>query len=759
MPAAAAIVVFGVVFTATRVNLARLRQRAAASAGTRTTRSSDVLHDPAALRGAALRTRLHAEPQAHPRRALVPRPAAVGRHRALDARTKASRAGAPARGVVILVHDRPALFNQALVTDADEPPTTCLRPASTRRRHEPVLRRLCHAAETRPDASPSSSPTLGARRRVRRRPRRRGVAGVAAAGARAAHLGHQPRPALRLQRRRERAFRDRARSACSATTGTPTTTSTRRPTRTSCTSCSASGTAAAPASRTRSPPTRRGLDHRPRVARGARHDRRLAAVPRRRAARRPPRRAAGGRHLRRRVPAGLLLPPGAQRRAHARRRLPRAVGRRRASCATAACATTSSPGSASAWPARRSTPAGSCCCRSSPRPARSSRRRRPGRRAARHRDRRRRGARVVLRRQPVRAAGLLVVLGRADPPVRRLRRRRRQARADAGHGLRVLPVVLRLGAGLGAVCFAVGGAVRLFFDERRLFWMLVPPIIVFVAVHGLPGALLRALAHAGVPVRLRARRLRRRRAGRLARAPGARAAPDARGGGGRRCSAGRARVLAALGPRPVARGHAQHRPRLDGRSTSPPARRSSSSPSCPTSGRRTSASPSPVTPNGNRWNKYPLSRSSIDPTTGEPRARRGRHREHRGLRDACCARAHRHLRAAGVLLGRRRLHAARPRRGRARGGAAGARLLRGARAPRARSPTTVSPYARGKGPVTFNFDWTFNYYPLAYNRPGPTMTIYRLTRRRCAEDVACRSAVVTVARARVGGPMLGPCPR
>jgi hypothetical protein len=46
----------------------------------------------------------------------------------------------------------------------------------------------------------------------------------------------------------------------------------------------------------------------------------------------------------------------------------------------------------------------------------------------------------------------------------------------------------------------------------------------------------------------------------------------------------------------------------------------------------------------------------------------------------------------------------------------------------------VSPYSRGRGPVRFNFDWTFNYYPLAYNRPGPVMTIYRLQGGRCAEE-------------------------
>jgi 4-amino-4-deoxy-L-arabinose transferase-like glycosyltransferase len=44
----------------------------------------------------------------------------------------------------------------------------------------------------------------------------------------------------------------------------------------------------------------------------------------------------------------------------------------------------------------------------------------------------------------------------------------------------------------------------------------------------------------------------------------------------------------------------------------------------------------------------------------------------------------------------------------------------------------VSPYHPGKGPVSFNFDWTFDYYPLAYERPGPEMTVYRLRGGGCA---------------------------
>ncbi len=43
-----------------------------------------------------------------------------------------------------------------------------------------------------------------------------------------------------------------------------------------------------------------------------------------------------------------------------------------------------------------------------------------------------------------------------------------------------------------------------------------------------------------------------------------------------------------------------------------------------------------------------------------------------------------------------------------------------------------SPYAAGQGPVAFNFDWSFDYYPRAYRRPGPSMTVYRLHGGRCA---------------------------
>jgi 4-amino-4-deoxy-L-arabinose transferase-like glycosyltransferase len=44
----------------------------------------------------------------------------------------------------------------------------------------------------------------------------------------------------------------------------------------------------------------------------------------------------------------------------------------------------------------------------------------------------------------------------------------------------------------------------------------------------------------------------------------------------------------------------------------------------------------------------------------------------------------------------------------------------------------VSPYRAGGASAKFNFDWTFDYYPLSYQRPGPEMTVYRLLGGRCA---------------------------
>jgi hypothetical protein len=44
----------------------------------------------------------------------------------------------------------------------------------------------------------------------------------------------------------------------------------------------------------------------------------------------------------------------------------------------------------------------------------------------------------------------------------------------------------------------------------------------------------------------------------------------------------------------------------------------------------------------------------------------------------------------------------------------------------------ASPYREGAGPVAFNFDWSFDYAPLAYRRAGPLIQVWRLRGGECA---------------------------
>jgi 4-amino-4-deoxy-L-arabinose transferase-like glycosyltransferase len=43
-----------------------------------------------------------------------------------------------------------------------------------------------------------------------------------------------------------------------------------------------------------------------------------------------------------------------------------------------------------------------------------------------------------------------------------------------------------------------------------------------------------------------------------------------------------------------------------------------------------------------------------------------------------------------------------------------------------------TPYRSRGDSVPFGFDWSFDYYPLAYHRPGPAIVVYRLRGGRCA---------------------------
>lgn len=119
MGGAAAVVVFGVAFTATRVNLEQLRNELQFR-GDSHVALEQVLHDPDVARA------LQCGPVYVPNHKLIPdvrwildrpRSGVIARS---SARTKATPDPAPpTRGVVILVHDRFAIFKQAWVTDND----------------------------------------------------------------------------------------------------------------------------------------------------------------------------------------------------------------------------------------------------------------------------------------------------------------------------------------------------------------------------------------------------------------------------------------------------------------------------------------------------------------------------------------------------------------------------------------------------------------------------------------------------------------
>jgi hypothetical protein len=48
----------------------------------------------------------------------------------------------------------------------------------------------------------------------------------------------------------------------------------------------------------------------------------------------------------------------------------------------------------------------------------------------------------------------------------------------------------------------------------------------------------------------------------------------------------------------------------------------------------------------------------------------------------------------------------------------------------------ISPFANGDRAVPFSFDWSIDYYPSQYVRPGPELSVYRLTSGRCAPNYA-----------------------
>ena len=128
---AAGLVVFGIVFTATRVNLEQLHKELRFRGDAHVALAS-VLRDPAVVRA------LRCGPVYVPNHKLIPDVRWIlDRPRSGVVARSSDEVGEPRRGVALLVHDRPALFKQALVTDADEaadnlPPAGFTRAATSR---------------------------------------------------------------------------------------------------------------------------------------------------------------------------------------------------------------------------------------------------------------------------------------------------------------------------------------------------------------------------------------------------------------------------------------------------------------------------------------------------------------------------------------------------------------------------------------------------------------------------------------------------
>ncbi|HVW18747.1 MAG TPA: glycosyltransferase family 39 protein [Solirubrobacteraceae bacterium] len=141
--------------------------------------------------------------------------------------------------------------------------------------------------------------------------------------------------------------------------------------------------------------------------------------------------------------------------------------------------------------------------------------------------------------------------------------------------------------------------------------------------------------------------------------------------------------------------------------------------------------PSPLVSNGNRWTKYPTSRSLVDPLTGERVPPPGMIVNIEDYERTLTPALIRRYEAGGycwVVTGS-------TQRGRAE--------AEPATVPQAVAyydtldreavvAFRATPFAAGHADVPFNFDWSFDYYPLAYHRPGPVMTVYRLQGGRCA---------------------------
>jgi hypothetical protein len=58
---------------------------------------------------------------------------------------------------------------------------------------------------------------------------------------------------------------------------------------------------------------------------------------------------------------------------------------------------------------------------------------------------------------------------------------------------------------------------------------------------------------------------------------------------------------------------------------------------------------------------------------------------------------------------------------------------------RARLSYHVTPFSAGANPTPFSFDWSIDYYPHQYRRPGPEISVYHLSTGKCSEPLSLSS--------------------
>jgi hypothetical protein len=293
--------------------------------------------------------------------------------------------------------------------------------------------------------------------------------------------------------------------------------------------------------------------------------------------------------------------------------------------------------------------------------------------------------------------------------------------------------VWSFGWGLGWVPLfaAVGGAVRLWFDERRLFWAIVPAVVLFVLFMGsqeryfgrwlMPVFPLVCILAAYAAFELVDWS---ERYSSLLKPTFVVAAVVALCAQGFVYSLHSGLVMSREDTRNLAREWMVAHIPLGEKIVVEPV--------VPDLWAQDIGNPTPLTSNGYRWLKFPLSKSVIDPKTGTPFPdgvpQLVNIEDFEKVLTPDLVSTFEQQKYCWVVVGS-------TQRGRAE---AQPKVVPQALAyyrelaRRSKVAHRVSPYAKGEGPVRFNFDWTFDYYPLAYTRPGPEMTIYRLQGGRCA---------------------------